>query len=354
MQTIIAKHTDGTGLAPRFAFPASSAVSHSRAATAPAAPRVAPAAPRVGGARNGSTRAPSSKDSRSLVEALTQSKIFQEYERAFTEATGMPMALRPVETWQLPLHGKRHESPYCALMSEKSRACASCLQMQERLSQAACLEPSTMVCPSGLCESAVPVRLGERVVGFLMTGQVFRTKPTETQFERLARHLKESGVDVDAATMKQAYFATRVVHQKQHESAVLLLKIFAQHLSMLSNQVVVRQENAEAPMLVKAKAYIEEHQAEDLSLSQVAKAASASTFYFCKMFRKLAGVNFTDYLSRVRIEKAKNLLLNPNLRVSEIAYEVGFQSLTHFNRVFKRLCGQSPTEYREQLKVVEN
>jgi AraC-like DNA-binding protein len=52
----------------------------------------------------------------------------------------------------------------------------------------------------------------------------------------------------------------------------------------------------------------------------------------------------------VRIEKAKNLLLNPNLRISEIAYEVGFQSLTHFNRVFKRLMGDSPTDYRAQLK----
>ena len=56
-----------------------------------------------------------------------------------------------------------------------------------------------------------------------------------------------------------------------------------------------------------------------------------------------------EYLSRVRIEKAKNLLLNPNLRISEIAYEVGFQSLTHFNRVFKRILAQSPTEYRGQL-----
>jgi AraC-like DNA-binding protein len=52
----------------------------------------------------------------------------------------------------------------------------------------------------------------------------------------------------------------------------------------------------------------------------------------------------------MRIEKAKNLLLNPNLRISEIAYEIGFQSLTHFNRVFKKIIGQSPTEYRSQLK----
>jgi len=49
------------------------------------------------------------------------------------------------------------------------------------------------------------------------------------------------------------------------------------------------------------------------------------------------------------VEKAKNLLLNRNLRVSEIAYEVGFQSLTHFNRVFKRILGVSPTKYRTRL-----
>src|SRR4029077_11313597 len=88
-----------------------------------------------------------------LVDALTQSKVYREYEQAFTEATGMPVALRPAESWQLPLHGKRHEAPYCAFMSEKSRACASCLQVQEKLAQAASREAHTMVCPAGLCET---------------------------------------------------------------------------------------------------------------------------------------------------------------------------------------------------------
>lgn len=288
---------------------------------------------------------------RSLVEALTHSKVYQDYERAFTEATGLPVALRPVESWQLPLHGRRHEAPYCALMSEKSRACASCLQMQEKLSHAASQEPQAMVCPAGLCEAAVPVRLGDRVIGFLMTGQVFRSKPTASQFERVARMVADWGIDVDRDELKEAYLATRVMSAKQQESAITLLRIFAQHLSMLSNQVMVRQENAEPPMITKAKAYIEEHQTEELSLGQVARAVSSSTFYFCKMFRKITGINFTDYLARVRIEKSKNLLLNPNLRVSEIAYEVGFQSLTHFNRVFKNLLGQSPTVYRAHLMV---
>jgi YesN/AraC family two-component response regulator len=111
----------------------------------------------------------------------------------------------------------------------------------------------------------------------------------------------------------------------------------------------VQQQNSEPPTITRAKEYITEHQSEDISLGQVAKAVNTSTFYFCKMFKKATGLNFTNYLSRIRVERAKNLLLNPNLRVSEIAFEVGFQSLTHFNRVFKRIIGQSPTEYRSKL-----
>jgi AraC-like DNA-binding protein/ligand-binding sensor protein len=292
---------------------------------------------------------PGPNGDRSLVEALVTSKIFQDYERAFAQATGMPVALRPVESWQLPLHGRRNEGPFCALISEKSRACASCLQVQEKLSDMAAYEPGTVSCPNGLCETAVPVRLGDRLVGFLQTGQVFRKKPTPAQFDRAAKLLAHWGVSLDLQELRNAYFSTRVVAAKQHEAIIKLLTIFAQHLAMLSNQVLLQNANAEPPIIARAKDYIHEHQTDNLRLGHVAKHVNTSTFYFCKIFRKATGINFTDYLSRVRIEKSKNLLLNPNLRVSEIAFEVGFQSLTHFNRVFKKILGQSPTEYRGQL-----
>jgi AraC-like DNA-binding protein len=103
-------------------------------------------------------------------------------------------------------------------------------------------------------------------------------------------------------------------------------------------------------MITKAKEFIREHHTEDLSLPQVAQFAHANLFNFCRMFKRATGLNFTQFLSRVRIERSKNLLINPQLRVSEIAYEVGFQSLTHFNRVFQKLLGQSPTEYRQKLQ----
>jgi AraC-like DNA-binding protein len=286
---------------------------------------------------------------RALVEALISSKIYQDYERAFSEATGLPVALRPVESWQLPHHGKRNENPFCALMAHKSRACGACLQVQEKLSERAAQAPYTVTCPAGMSDSAVPVRLGDRLIGFLQTGQIFRKKPTATQFDHTAKLVAQWGVVLERPKLKEAYFSTKVVSARQHESIIKLLGIFAQHLSMLSNQVVVQHEHAEPPVITRAKEYIHEHQTENLRLGHVARAVNTSTFYFCKMFKKVTGINYTDYLSRVRIEKSKNLLLNPNLRVSEIAFEVGFQSLTHFNRVFKKILGQSPTEYRAHL-----
>jgi len=283
---------------------------------------------------------------KNFVDILGHSKIYQDYERAFTDATGMPVSLRPVESWQLPHRGKKSENAFCAIMAQRSGTCAACLRVQEQLSQSAQTEADTLTCFSGMSDTAVPVRLGENLIGFLQTGQVFRRKPSEAQFTRVSRQLTEWGLEAGNNEVRDAYFSTRVLTRRQHDAMVMLLKIFAMHLSSVSNQVLVRQENSEPPMITRARDFISKNQGEALSLGQVARAVNTSTFYFCKMFKKATGLNFTDYVSRTRIEKAKNLLLNPNLRVSEIAFEVGFQSLTHFNRVFKKIVGESPTEYR--------
>jgi AraC-like DNA-binding protein len=284
-----------------------------------------------------------------VIETIRASELYKDYERAFNDATGLPLALRPVESWQLPHHRERKENPFCALLAERSKACAACLQVQQALAEKAADKAASVTCKAGLCDTAVPLKVGDRLLGFLHTGQIFRSKPTAAQFEKLTQMFAQWGLQGETDKLKAAYFDSRVMSTKEHESVVKLLSIFAEHLSMMSNQIVVRNENSEPSMISKAKQFISEHFSEELSLGQVAKAVNTSSFYFCKMFKKFTGVNFTEYLSRVRIENARNLLLNPNLRISEIAYEAGFQSLTHFNRVFKKIMGQSPTEFRSHL-----
>jgi AraC-like DNA-binding protein/ligand-binding sensor protein len=286
----------------------------------------------------------------SLVDKLSRSQIYQDYEKAFGQTTGLPLSLRPVEVWQLAHQGKTNQNPFCALMGKGSGSCAACLQSQRGISGRNGEEgPQTVVCFAGLCETAVPVKIGRELVGYLQTGQVLLKKPTTGDFNRISRKLIEWGLTADLGRIEEAYFQTRVLSREQLESVARLVSIFAQHLSLVGNQVMVREEHAEPPNITRARQFIHEHQTEDLTLARVAQAVNTSTYYFCKMFKKTTGLHFTDYLSRVRVEKAKNLLINPNLRVSEIAYEVGFQSLTHFNRVFRKMAGESPSAYRGQL-----
>ena len=285
-----------------------------------------------------------------LIRMLANSQIYKDYERAFGETTGLPLNLSPVENWQLAHHGRKHENPFCAMMAPSNKACAACLRAQQRT----CDHPKacgarTVMCFAGLCETSVPLRVGENLLGFLKTGEVMLKRPTERGFARAARQLADCGSKADLKNLKEAYFRTHTMSKKKYESMVGLLEIFAQHLSIVANQLLIEQGNSENPAITHARQFIAEHQAEDLSLERVAQAANMSSYYFCKMFKKATGVNFTHYLSRVRVETAKNLLVNPNARVSEVAFDVGFTSITNFNRTFKELVGQSPSHYREAL-----
>ena len=102
----------------------------------------------------------------------------------------------------------------------------------------------------------------------------------------------------------------------------------------------------ESVRIWKARNYIDEHVGEELSLTRVAKAAETSANYLSEKFKEAVGINFVKYVARARYEKAARLLEDADLRVSEIAFAAGFQSLSQFNRVFKKLSGKSPTAYR--------
>src|SRR5690348_16842493 len=93
-----------------------------------------------------------------VIEKLTGSTVYHDYEKAFSDATGLPVSLRPVESWQLPFRDKRNENPFCCLMAQKSRSCAACLQTQQKLAERACLEACSVTCPHGMTDSAIPIR----------------------------------------------------------------------------------------------------------------------------------------------------------------------------------------------------
>lgn len=277
------------------------------------------------------------------------SQIFQQFERAFTEITGMPLTLSPAGDWHLAHHGHRRENPFCAMMAQSNKTCSACLIAQQRISNPKSQRSSTTTCYAGLRETAVPLRVGENLIGFLRTGEVIVGRRGRQGFNRILHRLQGAVDELDTRKLKTAWLKSRVLSANQYTAAVRMLEVFAEHLSLVINQLILQQENGDSPVIAKAKQFITEHQTEELSLGTVARSVNMSSFYFCKTFKKATGINFIDYLSRIRIERAKNLLLNPNVRITEVAFESGFSSITNFNRIFKRHAGRSPSDYRETL-----
>jgi transcriptional regulator GlxA family with amidase domain len=117
-----------------------------------------------------------------------------------------------------------------------------------------------------------------------------------------------------------------------------------------STQAISRNPGRAEPVEIwKARRFIEEHSDEELSLTKVAKAVNVSANHLSEKFKQVTGMNFVECVARTRFENARDLLRNSNRRISEIAFAAGFQSLSQFNRVFKKLAGKSPTEYRTAL-----
>ena len=298
-------------------------------------------------AGNGSIGCSETEDKK-LLEALRQSKLYRDYERTFTEATGLPLALRPVEFFGLPFHGRKNENPFCAFLAERKSCCALCLQTQGRLSELRGDTPHSMQCAYGLTESMVPVVLGERVIGFLCTGQVFTRAKNEGCKTPGLRALPEAAALT--AEGLRLWKQTRSMESALYKATVHLLSFFAKQLSMLSNQLCIEQKTEEPAMVTRARQFIAANKRSPITLARVAQASGASMFHFCQLFRVTTGVKFTGYVARSRVEDARELLCNRRLRMSEVAYESGFQSLTAFHRAFQRILGQSPTSYRKALK----
>jgi AraC-like DNA-binding protein/ligand-binding sensor protein len=295
-------------------------------------------------------RGASRSSDKEVMRHLSRCQIFKDYERAFSKATGLPLNIREHDSWSPAHHGKTDQDSFASILARFNKARAACLRAQTDASQELASTTRTVTWFAGLSESAVPVYVGDHILGFLETGEVMLKNPTKKHFASITRQLRAWGYKTDWKQLERAYFRSCVLLPDQYHAMLGLLDIFALQLSALINQVMLEKNNGEPFLVLKARNYIDKHKTEGLSLADVAKAAGASVFHFCKVFHKATGLTFTDYVARVRLEDARAQLLNPNLRIGEIAYDVGFQSLTQFNRTFKRVFGQSPSESRKRSR----
>ena len=152
------------------------------------------------------------------------------------------------------------------------------------------------------------------------------------------RVMNELGIEADAPFFS---FQAQDYRQLRTETIELL-----KHMNTIYE---AHFEQMEADKIQQIKQYIREHSDEDISLETLAQRVQLSPIYISKMFKEKLGINYIDYLTECRIDKAKKLLNDPERSLKEISYEIGYNDPNYFSRVFKKLCGVSPKEYRKTL-----
>ena len=138
--------------------------------------------------------------------------------------------------------------------------------------------------------------------------------------------------------------------QSYPEHAVVINAAARTKTSTASYGDIMKEALREMRPITEAKHYIQQHYQEALRLEDVSTAVGFNATYFSTLFKKETGQNFMDYLTELRISKAKELLCGEELSVQDVAEQVGYRDLKYFSRLFKKLTGVSPSDYKKLYK----
>ena len=148
------------------------------------------------------------------------------------------------------------------------------------------------------------------------------------------------GILIDECNSRHQGYET----MRQNLSKLILIEI----IRCSENNVITnsQQKKVHAPIL-RAVKYLEEHYNLPFDLKETAKVSKLSKYYFLKMFYNAVGMTPKSYLIKIKIEKAKDLLLQSDKSISGLAYELGFSSQSHFCMTFKKHCKITPMQFRK-------
>ena len=249
-------------------------------------------------------------------------------------------------------------------------------------------KPYIYLCHCGIVDVAVPVMVGDTYLGAVMFGQVrLRNNAADVRVERLVNEISSfqaegEGARQDLLEMYErlpemdyeriveiadlinsivGYIVDRAIKSRnERQTYDWLLSMdeaspsqqYIQELKMPgagkpAPTASVRKEVKKDSPLYPALSYIENHPTEAISMKQMANLCHLSESYFSRLFSREMGENFGNFVSRMKVDRSKELLRSSRLSVTEIAKAVGYQDASHYIRLFKRFEGVTPTVYRQ-------
>lgn len=276
---------------------------------------------------------------------ISASPTVREQQVAFTCATGVPLTLSPASMHALA------DGTFCVkgcLGGHSGEACRNVLLRAEKRAVTR-LGPVQYCRPSGLVKILVPVFVNGRHAGILLAGPFALHSLDSERLERLVTRLEKIGLGDRADQLQTTWRYTPQLSSDKCHAAGTLLRMFGKYLEEIGKQFLQAQPAPSSPLLKKIEAFLAECRDGQVSLKEVAASVNLSPCHFCSVFKKQTGLTFGQYRTRQRLEKARELLADETRRISDVAFDSGFESIPYFNRAFRQQFGCSPTEFRSRM-----
>ncbi|MHB9130022.1 MAG: PocR ligand-binding domain-containing protein [Armatimonadota bacterium] len=283
-----------------------------------------------------------------IFRHLLDSPEFVEFARILKQLTGLSMALNTpdVGTTGAGVPGDTG-NPMCALIRdtvEGARRCEAC-DRHQHASAGSDGQAKLYTCHAGLYDMAIPLMIQSEHVATISSGQVLPTRPSDAGFARLRDRLCR--LNIPEGRLRRAYDKAPWMPRTRLRHVMRLLEIFARQLCASAWRIRELEASLEHPAIRKARTLIDtQFRDAHLQLADAATAAGLAVAHFSHLFHRETGVTFTRYVQALRIEEAKRLLVDTDGSITEICFACGFNSLTHFNRVFHSGEGCSPRQFR--------
>lgn len=245
-----------------------------------------------------------------------------------------------------------HQNCYCSFIKSNEDTFQKCICMLDKIDEKykKTKEPFWGVCHAGVCEYIVPIFAYDKYLGFITVG------PVKSE-ERIAKRCLKRLCKEDEDTFTRVYQMYKSVNIcSDLEEIKRVTGILTEYIALLypRNQVVAdsksssKSEMKEKMTLDRALAYIHKNYYEYQDLKHIAAYCNCSKSYISHMFKKQTGLSLSMYLTYLRVNEAKKRLLETSEPITQIAIVLGFGDSNYFSKVFKKLNGISPKEYRSR------
>lgn len=231
-----------------------------------------------------------------------------------------------------------HDRPVCRTIKKSPDGMEACYRCRMTVQKWVIhhRKPMAGFCTNGVYEYCRPVVHNDKVICVIFVGNILTQDPIQRQ--RLTQRVDAELLE----TMEQIFTPADCV-----ETADIL----ASYIAFLFDHYGIENKTFD-PLIENMKSYIRENQAREIVAEELAETFNYSPKYLGRQFKARTGESVHQYCNRIKINQAKIMLAETMLSVEQIAAESGFNSITYFDRVFHKIVGLSPQEYRSSAKRI--